>query len=185
MKLTVAKVGGSLFDLPDLRERLTGWTRGLPGPVLLVPGGGEGADVIRRLDRRHQLGEELAHWLALRVLAVNAQFLAGLLDTGVVPRPVASGVTVLDAHEFCLADEDRPGALGHTWNVTSDAVAARVAEIAGADLVLLKSTPLATGVSWANAAAAGLVDVTFATVVERAKLRVSWVNLRALLPVRR
>src|SRR5262245_30208306 len=129
MNPTVAKVGGSLFDLPDLRNRLGGWVKSRPGPVLLIPGGGGGADVIRRLDRLHRLGEEAAHWLALRVLSVNAAFLARLLETTVVAIPrLLSGVTIIDPHAFCLADEGRPGALGHTWSATSDAVAARVAE---------------------------------------------------------
>lgn len=186
MNLTVAKVGGSLFDLPDLRPRLAGWVQALCNSVLLIPGGGRGADVIRRLDRLHGLGEEAAHWLALRVLTVNAEFLAALLETKVVPRPVAaSGVTVLDPHAFFLADEGRPGALGHTWDATSDAVAARVAELSGADVVLLKSTELPTGMTWPGAATAGLVDPTFAAVVGRANLRASWVNLRGPRRTRR
>jgi aspartokinase-like uncharacterized kinase len=153
---------------------------------LLVPGGGAGADVIRHLDRLHGLGEEAAHWLALRVLTLNADLLAALLETRVVPRPVAAGgVTVLDPHAFCLADVGRPDALGHTWNATSDAVAARVAEVTGADLVLLKSADLPAGMTWPGAAAAGLVDPTFAAVVGRANLRVSWVNLRRPGPARR
>jgi hypothetical protein len=86
---------------------------------------------------------------------------------------------VLDPHAFCLTDEGRPGSLPHTWAATSDAIAARVAEVAGADLVLLKSTDLPTAMSWSEAAAAGLVDQTFDTVVRRAGLRVTWINLRS------
>jgi aspartokinase-like uncharacterized kinase len=179
MKPTVAKVGGSLFDLPDLRHRLTAWASSRSGTVLLVPGGGDGADVIRRLDRVHGLGEEAAHWLALRVLAVNAAFLGALLEIALVPGPpAASGLTVLDPYAFCRFDEGRPGALEHAWTATSDAIAARVAEVAGGNLVMLKSTNLPDGLSWPDAATAGLVDGTFATVVRRANLGVAWVNLR-------
>jgi 5-(aminomethyl)-3-furanmethanol phosphate kinase len=180
MKLTIAKVGGSLFDLPDLRPRLAAWVKSRSEPVLLIPGGGDGADVIRRLDRLHRLGEEAAHWLALRVLTVNAVFLARLLETKVVSSPgLPSSTTILDPHAFCLTDEGRPGALGHTWTATSDAIAARVAEVMGAELVLLKSTDRGTDLSWPDAVAAGLVDSMFATVVARARLAVTWVNLRA------
>jgi aspartokinase-like uncharacterized kinase len=181
MLLTVAKVGGSVYDLPDLAVRLRTWLAATDRPVLFVPGGGTGADAIRRLDHVHDLGAEAAHWLALRVLSVNAHFLAHLLGSPVVPsmEPGTDPIRVLDPHEFCRADDGRPGSLAHTWAVTSDAIAARVAELAGADLALLKSTDLPGGVDWESAAATGLVDATFPSVVARARLRVDWVNLRA------
>ncbi len=179
MRLTVAKVGGSLFDLPDMRERLNGWIGSVGGPVLLVPGGGGGADVIRRLDRLHRIGEETAHWLALRVLSVNAHFLAALVDAPVSDRADSSpSVAVLDPHAFCAADDDRQDAMEHRWDVTSDAIAARVAETAGGDLVLLKSVDLPADTGWAAAAEQGLVDAVFDRIVRRANLKVTWINLR-------
>lgn len=179
MGLVVAKVGGSLFDLPDLGVRLRTWVTSIGEPVLLVPGGGAGADVIRRLDCTHGLGEEAAHWLALRLLTVNALFLSKLLDVPVCDQPSAgSRPVILDPYDFALADEGRPGSLPHTWHATSDAVAARVAEVVGGRLFLLKSTHLPAGMSWGAAAVAGLVDEVFATVVTRAGLAPQWVNLR-------
>ena len=62
--LSVFKVGGSLFDLPDLGQRLAWLAEAQLSTVLLVPGGGPTAEIIRNLDRRHRLGEEAAHWLA-------------------------------------------------------------------------------------------------------------------------
>ena len=181
MVLTVAKVGGSLYDLPDLAARLRQWVGTVRGPVLLVPGGGDGADVIRRWDRLHGIGEEAAHWLALRTLSVNAHFLAGLLGVTVHDRAAEqpAGLGVLDAHAFCQIDEGRPCSLPHLWDVTSDAIAARVAEAAKADLVLLKSIDLPAGMNWKDAAAGGLVDPTFPKVVRRAGLAVHWLNLRS------
>jgi aspartokinase-like uncharacterized kinase len=179
MLLTVAKVGGSLYDLPDLGGRVRAWIMWCGGRVLLVPGGGAAADVVRHLDRLHGLGEEAAHWLALRALTVNAHFLGRLTGAPVVESPGEAAVAVLDPHAFCVADESRVGALLHSWQATSDAVAARVAEVFRADLVLLKSTDLPPGTAWRDAARAGLVDETFASVVRRAGLRVAWVNLRS------
>lgn len=181
MGLVVAKVGGSLYDLPDLADRLRTWAAGAGRAVLFVPGGGAGADVIRGLDRLHAIGDHAAHGLALRVLTVNAHLLAELLsvpvrhDLGDRPPEVA----VLEPFTFCQADEGRPGALPQSWKVTSDAIAARVAELASADLALLKSVEMAVGMNWQEAAAAGLVDETFPSVAARARLRVEWVNLRS------
>src|ERR1700737_80612 len=85
----VVKVGGSLFDLPDLGPRLKSWLDELASfAVVLVPGGGPTANVVRELDRHHGLGEETAHWLALQALTFNAAFLAALLEER---RPVITG----------------------------------------------------------------------------------------------
>jgi hypothetical protein len=52
-------------------------------------------------------------------------------------------------------------------------------------VVLLKSTDMPAQMSWPVAAAAGLVDATFAAIIGRANLRASWVNLRTPKPPRR
>jgi aspartokinase-like uncharacterized kinase len=186
--ILVTKVGGSLYDLPDLRDRLQCWTASLPGRrVLFVPGGGRLADVIRGFDRQHVLGEERAHWLALRVLSVNAHFLSDLVGAPVLPSPhqLDKSVAVLDPYSFCLEDEGQPRALEHSWRVTSDSVAARVAEVVGGDLVLLKSVDCPSAMCWADAARAGMVDEAFPELFASSGIRVRWVNLRSsefLLP---
>jgi aspartokinase-like uncharacterized kinase len=187
----VVKVGGSLYDLPGLGARLRAWLDRLPcREVLLVPGGGPAADVVRDLDRLHQLGEEAAHWLALRALAVNARFLAALLPGAVVVGhpdacPAAwqaPAPAVLDPHAFARADEGRPGALPHAWAVTSDSLAARAAAVARARrLVLLKSAPPPGPLDWAEAGRLGFVDGHFAHVVSR-EMEVEAVNFREWRP---
>jgi aspartokinase-like uncharacterized kinase len=185
--LVVVKVGGSLFDLPDLRSRLRGWLGHLDAPrVLLVPGGGASADVVRAFDSLHALGEEASHWLALRALTVNAHFLQTLLPGAVIVEGLedrlAEGVpSILDPYPFIRADEGRVGCLPHRWEVTSDAIAARAAVVARAcRLVLLKSVPLADGLDWEEAGRRGLVDGWFAHVLAQAQeaLAVCAVNLR-------
>ncbi|HYT89716.1 MAG TPA: hypothetical protein VEL76_13495 [Gemmataceae bacterium] len=186
-RLVVVKVGGSLFDLPDLGPRLRTWLATRGGDALLVPGGGATADVVRALDRTHGLGEEAAHWLALRALTLNAHFLQALLPEATIvgqpherPTP-ASTPAILDAFRFACADEGRPGQLPHCWAVTSDALAARVAVVAKArQLVLLKSVALPEGMTWTEAGRCGFVDEWFARVLEQARidLTVKWVNVR-------
>ncbi len=189
----VVKVGGSLYDLPDLGPRLRGWLAAAGPHPLLVPGGGPTADVVRAFDARHRLGEETGHWLALRSLGLNARFLAALLPGAAVVetpeecRPVwdRQGIAVLDAHAFAAADERRPGRLPHLWEVTSDSVAARVADLAGARrLVLLKSVTIAEGMDWAEAGRHGFVDGYFARVLagRRTPLAVAAINLRQWRP---
>ena len=150
MPTLVVKVGGSLYDLPDLATRLRCWLdRQGVVDVVLVPGGGATTDVIRALDQRHVLGEEKAHWLALRALTLNAYFLAELLPGARVVQALADctswpeGLAILDPLAFARWDEqEHPDAcLPHSWKATSDSLAVRVAVTAEARrLCLLKST---------------------------------------------
>jgi 5-(aminomethyl)-3-furanmethanol phosphate kinase len=183
----VVKVGGSLFDLPDLGPRLCRWLKQEPTrEVLLVPGGGPAAEAIRTLDRTHGLGEEAAHWLALRALAINAALLAALVPGScVIDGPDLAElvweqgrVPVLDAFAFCEADDANDDHLPHTWAVTSDSVAARAAVVLNAtELVLLKSAapPAGDAAAWA---ASGYVDEWVPRVLDGTGVRLRTVDLR-------
>ena len=184
---TVVKVGGSLFDLPDLRERLRAFLIRLDDPnVLLVPGGGGAADVIRELDRVHHLGEEASHWLAIEALSLNTQWLQVLLPelTIVADIPIGTNSTgpfVLQPLPFFRADEGRADHLPHRWEVTSDSLAVRAAVLFKApELILLKSVAW-EGSDWSAAARAGVVDGYFARAIQQAPadLTIRVVNLRS------
>ncbi len=174
MEPTVVKVGGSLFDVPDLGTRLEAWLKALAAPkVILLAGGGPAAQVIRELDRLHGLGEEKSHWLALRSLNLTAHALTALLP-GSTP--------ILDPLAFAQDDESRPGRLPHRWDVTSDSVAARVAEVLGArELILLKSVTIPPEMDWSEASRRGLVDGYFPTMIARG-VKARAVNLREWRP---
>jgi aspartokinase-like uncharacterized kinase len=184
----IVKIGGSLYDLPDLGPRLDRWLRQHAGErPLVVPGGGSVVDAVRGFHRTHGISQEHCHWLALRLLSVNAHFLACLFggivvgDVSACAGPWESRRTpVLDMLPFALADERRPGCLAHDWTVTSDALAARVAAVAGVGrLVLLKSVTIPVGMSWEEAGRRGYVDCAFAEVVGKAGgLEVRVVNFR-------
>jgi aspartokinase-like uncharacterized kinase len=187
---TVVKVGGSLLDLPLLGKRLRTWLgMQVRPPMLLVPGGGSTADAIRTLDRRHGLGEEAAHWLALRALSLNAAVLQALLPASQVIDDWHDAaalcrrgvVPILDAFHFACVDEECAGHLPHCWDVTSDSLAARVAVIAQArELILLKSVTIPESMCWAKAAQCGYVDPMFAQTCAQGggRLTVRAVNFR-------
>ncbi len=192
--LTVVKVGGSLFDLPGLGARLESWLRAPDRPnVILTAGGGAAADVIRAMDRTHGLGEAKSHWLALRSLSLTAHLLAALgpasfrvIDFSWPPLGRPRGVDVLfpvlDLYTFACADARRPGCLPYCWDVTSDSLAARVAEVMGAhELILLKSVTIPPDMDWAEASRRGFVDGYFPTMIARG-VRARAVNLREWRP---
>ncbi len=166
--MTVVKVGGSLYDHPGLAAGLRAYLPTLPGPVVLVPGGGPLADAVRELDAVHRLGDEASHWVALRTLSAAALFLRALV--GDLP-----GVLVLDGFDFATRDD----ALPRSWAVTTDSLAARAAARSRAKLVLLKSVDIPPGTDWQAAADAGWVDGYFPTAA--AGLTVEAVNFRRVL----
>jgi aspartokinase-like uncharacterized kinase len=178
----VVKVGGSLYDQPDLGARLHRFLEAVEAPVFLVPGGGAAAEGVRELHRVHRLGEEAAHWLALRACTLNAHFLARLLPGVPVTGDVSTAApwAIVDAFEFARTDDDREDRLPHHWDVTSDSLAVRVAQRGAARrLVLLKSCDWPAARTWEEAAAAGVVDRYFASALRRtANLEVLLVNLR-------
>lgn len=155
--LRVIKVGGSLLRQQTAAQAkenaavptaLALWLAQQSSAVnILVAGGGEFADLIRRADAAHGLGEEAAHWLCVEALSITARLLGAVMKVPVVteeselPR-VCPSVCVYDPAPFLRGVESRQFAspLPHTWAVTSDSIAARVAEhLAANELVLLKS----------------------------------------------
>ena len=171
---TVYKLGGSLFGLPDLRDRLRHVLSAEPR-ALVVAGGGAAADAVRDWDRVHALGEAAAHRAACESLGVSARFVASLLGAELVAARgearaawVRGPVCVLDVPRFLEVEEPRdPRPPPHDWGTTSDTLAAWVAARWPADrLVLLKSCDERPGA----------VDRHFAGY--SAGLDVRWVNLR-------
>jgi aspartokinase-like uncharacterized kinase len=183
--LTVVKVGGSLYDLPHLGQRLRAYFNRLEGAVVIVPGGGATADSVRSLDKWQNLGEDISHALALESLSLNASFLAQIIPDSVRVRELNAlhdiwqqgKIPVFDPREFALADPELP----HSWEVTSDSIAARLAVVAEARrLILLKSTTMPEPIDWVEAGRRGLVDPFFGKVLSQSPtLQVDVVNLRA------
>jgi aspartokinase-like uncharacterized kinase len=175
---SVIKVGGSLLGWPELPARLAAFldqyrdqeprfgTR-----VILVAGGGPAADLIRTMDRIHDLGDTRAHWLAVRALDWTAHLIASLLPGAkIVRRPEAIRSVWNERRIPVLAplrlleeiDRHGPEPLPESWDVTSDSIAARIAAHVGAGrLILLKSRALPIGVGVDEAARIGLVDGVF------------------------
>lgn len=156
--IRVVKVGGSLFDFDRLVPALRSWLAEQPPAVhVLVAGGGPWAEAIREADRRFKLGDQASHWLCVEALSVTAHLLANLLPESAffeefhalrdeVARLAAisdrAAPIIFSPVSFLRHDAaNHPQPLPQDWTVTSDSIAARLAEQLNADqLILLKSS---------------------------------------------
>ena len=153
-RLRIVKVGGSLLELPDVGDRLRRWLyEQSPATNALLAGGSVLADEVRRWDERFKLGQATSHWLCVDLLDVTAQLLRALLPDAHLCwnyttlcdaiRAGSQAAIVFVPAGFLRAVEAHLAGLPlpQSWDVTSDSIAARVAEVTGADeLVLLKSS---------------------------------------------
>jgi len=149
----VVKVGGSLLLRKELPSALQAWVTTQPaGHTVLICGGGDLVETIRVADRVHGLGEVVAHWLAIAAMDINAQLLAALLpwavlveSWGELQKYVRSpGISIFAVESFLRWNEPNMAGtkLVEHWDVTSDAISARVAiGLPAHELVLLKSAP--------------------------------------------
>jgi 5-(aminomethyl)-3-furanmethanol phosphate kinase len=188
----VLKVGGSLLDWPELPARLRKFIQerraGEPGVrIALLPGGGDFADSVRRYDRIHRFGADVAHFLALHAMSLAGGVLFGLLpclrpidtlaalDEDWPPDevPMLPPGLALEELEF-----HRRKPMPYSWEVTSDTLAAWIAgELPSRSLVLVKSAPLPRGATRDHAAQLGLVDPYF-PLISLALDRVEYLHLR-------
>ncbi|MFA4878206.1 MAG: uridylate kinase [Methanoregula sp.] len=128
MPALVIKIGGSLLSrIPEIVPAL----RASELPLLIVPGGGIFADAVRRA----KADDTAAHWMAIAAMEQYGWLISsnGLPATAHVEVPRHTTVFL----PYASLREYDP--LPHTWDITSDSIAAWVAKTLGLNLILLKS----------------------------------------------
>jgi aspartokinase-like uncharacterized kinase len=147
---TVIKIGGSALAYPALLAQLLARLDACCGQgLVIVPGGGPFADAVRAVDHQHHLTDTAAHWMAIRGMDQFAELLASRLRSGVlVETPAAVRAALAAGRLPVLAPAGWLRAvdpLPHSWDVTSDSIAAWVAGALGAGQVVLVKPPGAAG----------------------------------------
>ena len=154
---SVLKIGGSLMDVSnDLLQSLTEASV----DVLIVPGGGPFADAVRRYSR--SLDDTAAHWMAILAMNQYGFFISGKgVDITDVIKDDVSGISVLLPFREVFACDPLP----HSWDVTSDSIAAWVAHQIDANLVIATDVDgIRLGNSTVSSVSAN--DLTFETCVD-------------------
>ena len=159
----VVKLGGGLLD----HERhLTATLRLLASAsrtrrLLVVPGGGPFADAVRDADARLGLSASAAHWMAILAMDQLAHLVVDRLESAVLVHGAAEIDAALEAAQIPVLAPFRwlrsADPLPHSWDVTSDSIAAWLAgEVRARHLVLVKPP---------GAAGDALVDAYFSTAL--------------------
>lgn len=182
--IVVVKVGGSLFGQPKfvvlLQTLIESYSKQLPpAHIVLVTGGGPLVESLRAIDRVNAISTDQAHWAAIQLMDVSAGLLQQwwpqlhAIDSMEELRIRCNevGMTLFRVEAFLR--ECEPGLAGTRlptgWQVTSDSIAARIAEtLNAAQLILVKSAPW-KATDWQEAAEVGVVDLFFTRIA--AKLR--------------
>jgi 5-(aminomethyl)-3-furanmethanol phosphate kinase len=150
---TVIKLGGAVLGSGALAVLAT-----LPhdGAVLIVPGGGPFADAVRTVDAEHQIGDDAAHWAAILAMDQYAHALAAKIPGArlVTAPPSAPGLPILAPYHWLRAVDPLP----HSWDVTSDSIAAWVSGAVGARRLLLVKPSAEGGVDPYFECARGSID---------------------------
>lgn len=144
-ELSVIKIGGGLAAIPGALDRVCDEVGSVARDhtILVVPGGGPFADTVRRFDRSPGVSSNAAHWMAVLAMDQYAHALGDRIPGAVlVEEPGAifenlnhGSVAVLLPSRWMRSADVLP----HSWEVSSDSVAAFVAGALDATrLILIK-----------------------------------------------
>jgi 5-(aminomethyl)-3-furanmethanol phosphate kinase len=127
---TVVKVGGGLLSRAGALELVTkALVAFSPGRRLLIlPGGGPFAGAVRTLFQRVKIGDDAAHWMAVLGMDQYAHALVDRLpgallvdeEAAIVAAVRAGRLPVLAPYRWLRAADP----LAHSWDITSDSIAA-------------------------------------------------------------
>jgi aspartokinase-like uncharacterized kinase len=152
---TVVKLGGGLVAYAELFDAALAAISEAPRrrTLLVVPGGGPFADAVRDVDRRLRLSDDAAHWMAILAMDQFAHLIVERLAGAVYVRSrmeialafngAGTGAEIPVLAPYTWLREADP--LPHTWDVTSDSIAAWVAGQVGARQLILVKPPGARG----------------------------------------
>ncbi len=176
---TILKIGGSLLESDAASCLRHGLSAARPRGLLIVPGGGAFADAVPAAQKQHALSDATAHHMALLAMEMVGTMLASFAP-GFVLAAAPDEFTAAWRRELTPIWSPARMVLAATeiplcWDVTSDSLAAWLADRVGAArLILAKSceVPPAIAADANQLAAASVVDPAFPEFVKGR--RFSW-----------
>jgi len=133
MDATVIKIGGSLALYQEKLKILCSKLRvaSKKHNILVIPGGGEFADVVRVLDKRFTLSDSVSHKMAILGMDQYGFLLSDLIKGSQVINQLKHIQNIFDSHKLPIFLPSnfilRNNPLENSWNVTSDSIAVYIA----------------------------------------------------------
>jgi aspartokinase-like uncharacterized kinase len=164
--IRVVKLGGSLLDCPKTPARLASWlATQSPARTIIIIGGGELVEALRQLDRVLCLDQQQVHVAAIDLMSITARLFHSKFTSWKLcaDMSLVRNSNVMETFIFDVAKWVQSSArLQETWSVTSDTIAAALAEdINAKELVLLKSALPTPGTSLVDILASDYLDADF------------------------
>ena len=160
----VIKIGGSLYNSKYLIHWLNTISECTDHNIVIVPGGGPFADLVRETDKKFNLDQTHAHAMAVMGMQQYGYLMASMCPRLALASTVDEirsswdkGIAVVwEPYQMVNRDCD----LEKTWQLTSESLAAWLAKFISADgLLFLKSAEVAlTDVSIAELVGHGCLD---------------------------
>ncbi len=127
--MIVVKLGGSLIRRArELVNEIIGYSKANGGKIMIVPGGSVFADTVRKVNA----SQETAHWMAILAMEQYGYYIAGGTEAKLVDSlDIGEGVSILLPYALLKGNDELP----HTWDVSSDTIAAWVASKLGARFI--------------------------------------------------
>ena len=139
----VVKIGGSLFSTPGWQQAIQSLVADISlssRSVAILAGGGALVDGLRTIDASSTLPDPFVHDLALEAMGITSQLVATTLKLPLGGDGMSVSPIVLDIQKRGVV-RNAIESLPHSWNTTSDSIAAAVAATRESALLLVKSTP--------------------------------------------
>jgi len=138
-KSIIIKIGGKILEnRENLESTLSQFKSlindGVLQKIIIIPGGGSLVDFIRNIDHKLNIGDDLAHWMAIYAmnhngieLCKNFRELVCInnykeLQTFLI-NDISKSISVFLPYDYLVQEDQLP----HNWDVTSDSITLHLA----------------------------------------------------------
>jgi aspartokinase-like uncharacterized kinase len=182
--MIIIKLGGSLESAKTLLHCLNRIEQQYRNQkVVIVTGGGAFAEQVRITQQHWGFNDECAHAMALLAMQQMAWLVKGLK----ADIELAHSVRAIQQSQSNIVvwspdiDELNNAGIPATWDITSDSLAAWLADTLSADeLLMIKSAAIDNTLSLAQLAERGIIDKAFCDSVTNSRFTVRVMNQQQL-----
>ncbi|MFX1287347.1 MAG: hypothetical protein ACFFFY_02145, partial [Promethearchaeota archaeon] len=129
VNIAIFKIGGKILENRDylnstISQLTSIYEKFLISKIILIAGGGSYANLIRKVDRKFKLGDNLSHWMAIYTMDINGRKIGKYFPRISKTRQFedikkAQRIfTVFLPYRFLKESDELP----HSWAVTSDSI---------------------------------------------------------------